>query len=120
VAYALRNELGWVAGLRDALAAKRDRLMAGLSAAGFGVSRPAGTYFVQTDIRPLGFTDGLDFTRRLPELAGVVAIPTQVFYDHADLGRHFVRFAFCKKDEIIDDAVMRLTGLPRTSPGKVL
>jgi len=111
VAYALRHELDWVARLRDELQAKRDRLSAGLAAAGFEVLRPAGTYFVQTDIRPLGFTDGLDLTRRLPELAGVVAIPTQVFYDHVDAGRHFVRFAFCKKDEVIDEAVGRLRRL---------
>lgn len=120
VAHALREELGWVAGLRDALATKRDRLMAGLSAAGFGVYRPAGTYFVQTDIRPLGFTDGVDLARRLPELAGVVAIPTQVFYDRPELGRHFVRFAFCKRDEIIDEAVARLSRLHGKSPDSVL
>ncbi|MEV5407708.1 pyridoxal phosphate-dependent aminotransferase [Thermopolyspora sp. NPDC052614] len=111
VAYALRHETDWVTRLRADLQAKRDRLMSGLSAAGFEVLRPAGTYFVQTDIRPLGFTDGLDLTRRLPELAGVVAIPTQVFYDHAEAGRHFVRFAFCKRDEVIDEAVRRLTRL---------
>ncbi|MEV6980500.1 pyridoxal phosphate-dependent aminotransferase [Sphaerisporangium sp. NPDC051017] len=111
VAHGLREELAWVGGLRDGLAAKRDRLMAGLTSAGFEVYRPAGTYFVQTDIRPLGFTDGLDLARRLPELAGVVAIPTQVFYDRRDLGRHFVRFAFCKKDEVIDEAVARLARL---------
>lgn len=115
-AHALREELGWVAGMRDALATKRDRLMAGLSSAGFGVYRPEGTYFVQTDIRPLGFADGLDLARRLPELAGVVAIPTQVFYDRPELGRHFVRFAFCKKDEIIDEAVGRLARLRKESP----
>jgi N-succinyldiaminopimelate aminotransferase len=114
VAYALRQEGEWVARLRADLQAKRDRLMSGLSAAGFGVLRPAGTYFVQTDIRPLGFTDGLDLTRRLPELAGVVAIPTQVFYDNADAGRHFVRFAFCKRDEVIDEAVARLSRLGTT------
>ncbi|MFC4531734.1 pyridoxal phosphate-dependent aminotransferase [Sphaerisporangium dianthi] len=111
VAHALREELDWVAGLRDSLAVKRDRLMTGLSAAGFGVYRPAGTYFVQTDIRPLGFTDGAELARRLPELAGVVAVPTQVFYDRTALGRHFLRFAFCKKDEIIDEAVARLARL---------
>ncbi|GII68438.1 aminotransferase [Sphaerisporangium melleum] len=116
VAHALREELGWVAGLRDSLAAKRDRLMTGLSAAGFGVYRPAGTYFVQTDIRPLGFADGGELARRLPELAGVVAVPTQVFYDRPELGRHFLRFAFCKRDEIIDEAVARLAHLGR--PGK--
>ncbi len=111
VAYGLRQEMGWVSALRAGLQDKRDRLMEGLSAAGFEVLRPSGTYFVQTDIRPLGFADGLELTRRLPELAGVVAIPTQVFYDHAERGRHFVRFAFCKKDEVIDEAVTRLKRL---------
>jgi N-succinyldiaminopimelate aminotransferase len=111
VAYGLRHELEWVAALRAGLQDKRDRLMEGLSAAGFSVLRPAGTYFVQTDIRPLGFSDGLELSRRLPELAGVVAIPTQVFYDHQERGRHFVRFAFCKKDEVIDEAVTRLKRL---------
>lgn len=111
VAHGLRHELGWVAGLRAQLQDKRDRLMEGLAAAGFEVLRPSGTYFVQTDIRPLGFTDGLELTRRLPELAGVVAIPTQVFYDHPERGRHFVRFAFCKRDEVIDEAVARLKRL---------
>ncbi|WP_285583980.1 pyridoxal phosphate-dependent aminotransferase [Herbidospora sp. NBRC 101105] len=109
VAHALRHELGWVTRLRDTLQAKRDRLSAGLAGAGFEVLKTAGTYFVQTDIRPLGLSDGLELTRRLPELAGVVAIPTQVFYDHAETGRHYVRFAFCKRDEVIDEAVDRLT-----------
>jgi Aspartate/tyrosine/aromatic aminotransferase len=111
VAYALRQEMPWVGQLRGALQAKRDRLMSGLSAAGFGVFRSSGTYFVQADIRPLGFTDGLDLARRLPELAGVVAIPTQVFYDDHDAGRPFIRFAFCKKDEVIEEAVTRLARL---------
>jgi N-succinyldiaminopimelate aminotransferase len=111
VAHALRHELGWVAELAGSLQGKRDRLMAGLAAAGFDVYRPAGTYFVQTDIRPLGFADGLALTRELPAFAGVVAIPTQVFYDHQERGRHFVRFAFCKRDEVIDEAVTRLAGL---------
>jgi N-succinyldiaminopimelate aminotransferase len=111
VAFGLRHEGEWVTALRASLQDKRDRLMEGLTAAGFEVFKPAGTYFVQTDIRPLGFTDGLEFTRRLPELAGVVAIPTQVFYDRPERGGHFVRFAFCKKDEVIDEAVARLKRL---------
>jgi N-succinyldiaminopimelate aminotransferase len=111
VAYGLREELDWVATMRASLQAKRDRLMAGLEAAGFGVYRPAGTYFVQTDIRPLGLKDGLELTRALPERVGVVAIPTQVFYDDDAAGRPFVRFAFCKRDQVIDDAVDRLAGL---------
>ncbi|MEU9024751.1 pyridoxal phosphate-dependent aminotransferase [Actinomadura sp. NPDC048394] len=110
-AYALGNETAWVAELRASLQAKRDRLVAGLEAAGFTAYRPQGTYFVQADIRPLGFSDGLELARALPSKAGVVAIPTQVFYDHAEAGAHFVRFAFCKKDEVIDEAVERLRRL---------
>ncbi|QFG25900.1 pyridoxal phosphate-dependent aminotransferase [Actinomadura sp. WMMB 499] len=110
-AYALREELPWAEELRKSLQGKRDRLVTGLAAAGFDVYRPQGTYFVQADIRPLGFTDGMELARALPERAGVVAIPTQVFYDHEAAGAHFVRFAFCKKDEVIDAAVERLAGL---------
>jgi N-succinyldiaminopimelate aminotransferase len=111
VAYALGNELPWVADLRKSLEAKRDRLITGLEAAGFATYRPQGTYFVQADIRPLGFDDGLELVRALPDKAGVVAVPTQVFYDHAQAGAHFVRFAFCKRDEVINDAVSRLSQL---------
>ncbi|KAB2343073.1 pyridoxal phosphate-dependent aminotransferase [Actinomadura rudentiformis] len=110
-AYALQNELPWVEELRTSLQAKRDRLITGLEAAGFATYRPQGTYFVQADIRPLGFSDGMELARALPDKAGVVAIPTQVFYDHAEAGAHFVRFAFCKKDEVIDEAVERLARL---------
>jgi N-succinyldiaminopimelate aminotransferase len=115
VAHALRHEQPWVARLRADLQGKRDRLTTGLAAAGFEVLRSSGTYFVQTDIRPLGFTDGLAFTRELPALAGVVAIPTQVFYDRPEYGRHFVRFAFCKRDEVIEAAAARLASLAETA-----
>ncbi|WP_428846973.1 pyridoxal phosphate-dependent aminotransferase [Rhizohabitans arisaemae] len=111
VAYALSEEMPWVDGLRTALQAKRDRLADGLASAGFTVYRPAGTYFVQADIRPLGFTDGLDLARRLPGLCGVVAVPTQVFYDDVAAGRPYIRFAFCKRDEVIDEAVDRIKRL---------
>jgi len=111
VAYALRNEMAWVADLRDGLQRKRDRLCAGLAAAGFGVLRPQGTYFVMTDIRPLGATDGMRFCLELPARAGVVAIPDEVFHDDPADGKPFVRFAFCKRDEVIDAAVQRLAGM---------
>jgi N-succinyldiaminopimelate aminotransferase len=113
VAQALRSESAWVAGLRDDLQRKRDRLCAGLRAAGFDVSVPAGTYFVQADIRPLGRTDGMAFCRELPQLARVVAVPTQVFYDDPADGAHLVRFAFCKADEVIDEAADRLARISR-------
>ncbi|GAB3671612.1 pyridoxal phosphate-dependent aminotransferase [Actinocorallia lasiicapitis] len=111
VAYGLAHELGWVSSLRKTLQAKRDRLVDGLEAAGFTAFRPEGTYFVQADIRPLGHTDGLSLARALPELAGVVCVPTQVFYADPARGAHYVRFAFCKKDEVIDAAVTRLAAL---------
>ncbi len=110
-AYALGNEVPWVEELRKSLQAKRDRLVTGLEAAGFAAYRPQGTYFVQADIRPLGFTDGMELVRELPGRAGVVAIPTQVFYDHPEAGAHFLRFAFCKRDDVIDEAVERLARL---------
>jgi len=111
VADALLTEMGWVAELRASLQRKRDRLCAGLSAAGFGVSVPQGTYFVMTDIRPLGQQDGMQFCLDLPGRAGVVAVPDEVFHDDPMDGKPFVRFAFCKRDEVIDEAVARLAAL---------
>jgi N-succinyldiaminopimelate aminotransferase len=111
VAHALRMGDEVTDALAVSLKAKRDRIAAGLQAAGFEVSIPDGTYFICADIRPVGEVDGLDFCRRLPELAGVVAIPTQVFYDDQDAGRHLIRFAFCKRDEVIDEACERLAKL---------
>jgi len=93
---------------RNTLQAKRDRLCSGLRELGFQVYVPQGTYFVTTDIRPLGFEDGVEFCLGLPERAGVVAIPHQVFYDHTDVGRPLVRWAFCKRDQVIDEALSRL------------
>ncbi|AVH96680.1 aminotransferase [Streptomyces cinereoruber] len=111
VAEALRLPDTYFDGLRADLAAKRDLLSEGLAQAGFEVYRPSGTYFVTTDIRPLGATDGFAFCRSLPERAGVVAIPNAVFYDHRDEGAPFVRFAFCKRTEVLEDAVSRLKRL---------
>ncbi|MFC8267962.1 pyridoxal phosphate-dependent aminotransferase [Streptomyces cinereoruber] len=111
VAEALRLPDTYFDGLRADLAAKRDLLSEGLAQAGFEVYRPSGTYFVTTDIRPLGATDGFTFCRSLPERAGVVAIPNAVFYDHRDEGAPFVRFAFCKRTEVLEDAVSRLKRL---------
>lgn len=98
-------------GLREALRAKRDLLCDGLEAAGLTVLRPAGTYFATVDLRPIGETDGVAFCRSLPERCGVVAIPSGVFYEDPARGAHFVRFTFCKRDEVLHDAVTRLEGL---------
>jgi N-succinyldiaminopimelate aminotransferase len=96
---------------RTQMQQQRDQLCAGLTSLGFTTITPEGTYFATSDIRPLGFDDGLDFCRRLPELAGVVAIPHQVFYDDVDAGRPLVRWAFCKRPEVISEALDRLSGL---------
>ncbi|UXX94305.1 pyridoxal phosphate-dependent aminotransferase [Streptomyces sp. AD2-2] len=116
VAEALALPDSYFAAFRADMLAKRDVLATGLTEAGFGVFRPAGTYFVTTDIRPLGPElsqngDGFAFCRALPELAGVVAIPNAVFYDHRDAGAPFVRFAFCKKVSVLEEAVDRLKKL---------
>ncbi|HZX08474.1 pyridoxal phosphate-dependent aminotransferase [Kribbella sp.] len=97
--------------LRADLQARRDLLAGGLADLGFEVHRPAATYFITTDIRPLGYTDGIDFCRHLPEKADVVAIPHQVFYDNVEAGKPLVRWAFCKRPEILQEALTRLQKL---------
>ncbi|WP_282206325.1 pyridoxal phosphate-dependent aminotransferase [Kitasatospora fiedleri] len=111
VAEALRLPDGYYADFRADLHRKRDLLARGLAAAGFRVFEPQGTYFVTTDITPLGEKDGIEFCRALPERCGVVAIPNAVFYDDAEAGRSQVRFAFCKRVEVLEAAVERLSGL---------
>ncbi len=98
---------------------KRDRLVDGLDKAGFDVIVPQGTYFVTVDITALGETDGIDFCMSLPQRCGVVAVPTQVFYDNPETGRRLVRFAFCKRDEVLDEASRRLRQLNRTVTGAI-
>ena len=102
VALGLGDEV--YAALASDLRTKRDHLCAGLEAAGLDVLRPAGTYIANVDCK----RDGTEFCRELVERAGVVAIPTRVFYDDAEAGRSLVRFAFCKRAEVIDEAARRL------------
>ncbi|MEU0530986.1 pyridoxal phosphate-dependent aminotransferase [Amycolatopsis tolypomycina] len=111
VAHALDHELPWVDGLRASLQEKRDRLSAGLADAGFAVRPTAGTYFVCVDVRPLGFTDAADLAWELPGRVGVAAVPVKVFTDHPDEWKHLLRFAFCKRNEVIDEAITRLRKL---------
>ena len=75
--------------------------------------RPAGTYFVTTDIRPFGESDGIAFCRELPRRAGVVAVPLAVLYDNQEAGASQVRFAFCKRTEVLEEALTRLRRLTR-------
>jgi N-succinyldiaminopimelate aminotransferase len=97
------------------LKAKRDLFVPGLAALGFEVYQPQGTYFVTADIKSLG-RDGMEFCRTLPERAGVVAIPSAVFYDDKAAARTLVRFAFCKRPEVLTQALARLSRLSRLTP----
>jgi N-succinyldiaminopimelate aminotransferase len=108
IAEALALPDSYYASISAGLRVKRDFLCAGLAEAGFEVYQPAGTYFITTDVRPLGHTDGMEFCRDLPRRAGVVAIPSMVFYDNLEAGRSQVRFAFCKKQEVLAEALERL------------
>jgi N-succinyldiaminopimelate aminotransferase len=116
IAHALGAGDAYFDDLRAQLQSQRDLLCAGLAEIGFEVFVPEGTYFATTDIRSLGFDDGVEFCRTLPERAGVVAIPHQVFYDHVDAGRPLVRWAFCKQPKIIEEALERLQALAPTGP----
>ena len=108
VAGALADAERHVGPLRDALRAGRDRLCEGLAAAGMEVAVPAAGYFVNADVAALGVANAREWCLALPERAGVVAIPTSAFYGHPVVGRTLVRFAFCKRPEVIDEAVGRL------------
>jgi N-succinyldiaminopimelate aminotransferase len=93
--------------LRDDLRAKRDQLCQGLAAAGLEPIVSAGTYFINADVG----TDAVRWCAGLPERCGIVAIPTSVFYDDKDAAPTLVRFAFCKRPEVIAEAARRLAGL---------
>ncbi len=106
VEHALRHEQAWVEGLRRDLLGKRDRLSAALRNAGFDALASAGTYYVCVDLGD--GVDGLDFCRWLPAERGVAGVPVSVFTDHPGPWRGIVRFAFCKRDEVLDEGVRRL------------
>ncbi|MFF2029720.1 aminotransferase class I/II-fold pyridoxal phosphate-dependent enzyme [Arthrobacter sp. NPDC058192] len=101
------------AGIADTLRYKRDILSEGLRAAGLDVLTPQGTYFVNVDTSPLGITDSVELARRLPELVGVAAIPVPVFChaEGAERTRSLLRFAFCKKMHVLEEAAERLATL---------
>ena len=100
-------------GIAAELSAKHELLAIGLRAAGFDVMRPDGGYFVLADTAPLGYEDARDFCVRLPQLAGVVGIPVSAFVrpERAPGYRSLIRFAFCKRRSVLEDAAARLAGL---------
>lgn len=95
-------------GLRSELQRKRDLLGGYLDEAGFKVYTPQGTYFTMVDISPVADGDGVEFCLALPERAGVVAVPAQVFYQDPSEGSSLVRFCFTKRDEVLIEAGERL------------
>ncbi len=109
VAVGLAKEDAYFGALSGGLQAKRDRLAQGLARLGFGVLETRGSYFVTADFRPLGFAgDDVAFCRAITEEAKVTAIPVTAFYASADAPNHYARFAFCKQDAVLDEALARL------------
>jgi N-succinyldiaminopimelate aminotransferase len=109
VAHGLAKDDNYFASLSTNLQARRDQLAAGLSDVGLAVLPAQGTYFITTDFAPLGFNgDDVAFCRYLTEQAGVAAIPVSAFYEAPEAPRHYARFAFCKRAEVLEEALTRL------------
>ncbi|UDY23183.1 pyridoxal phosphate-dependent aminotransferase [Nocardioides sp. Kera G14] len=108
-AYALDECDAWPRALAADLRERRDLLVDGLNRVGLSTRSPEGTYFAISDVSGLGWRDGLELCRALPERAGVVAIPLQVFYD-STAGDQLIRWAFCKRPEVLGEALERLAG----------
>lgn len=108
VSYGLKKDDGYFNGLSSDLQKKRDYLGKGLAEIGFGVLACEGTYFITTDIRPLGFNGAdVDFCRHITTEAKVAAVPVSAFYQGSGIG-HFARFCFCKDDSTLTQALDRL------------
>lgn len=110
IAQGLDLDDGFYRSIADTLRSKRDLLSAGLATAGFAVAPSSGSYFVVADAAPLGFADGAELCRALPGLAGVVAVPVSAFCTPSDgeAYRSLVRFAFCKRFEVLERAAAQL------------
>ena len=111
IARALDEGDEWVEKARLDLQDRRDQFAEGLRSIGLEPILPRGTYFMTTDVRPLGYEDGMQFCRDLPTRCGVVAIPHQVLYDRVEAGKPYVRWAFCKQERVLDEAIRRLGAL---------
>ena len=109
VAVGLAKDDAYFASLAGALQARRDLLAEGLASVGLSVLPSQGTYFITTDFSGLGFNgDDVAFCRHITEEAGVTAIPVSAFYDEPGAPRHYARFAFCKRPEVLEEAIQRL------------
>ena len=111
IAAALALDDGYFEELAADLCAKRDLISDGLSDIGFEVFPAFGTYYVTADVKPLGYEDGMSFCLDIPKRCGVVAVPTEVFYDHPTAGKSIVRFAYCKQLDVLNEAIEKLSVL---------
>ena len=112
VAHAINNERAWLRRMVENLSVGKDILAEGLRNAGLTVFDTAGTYFIVADVTPLGFDDGTEYCMGLPELQGVAAIPLAGFSDHKEQWKPLVRFAFCKRHDVLREASERLAQTP--------
>lgn len=107
VAHGLAMPDSYFQGLADDLAAKRDRLAAGLTDAGLPTLKAEGSYFLIADIGDLGLGSDVEAAQRMTVEAGVTTVPMSAFYKGV-APNNLLRFCFCKRDEVLDDAVARL------------
>lgn len=112
IAHAINNESAWLRRMVESLSVGKNILADGLRNAGLEVFDTAGTYFIVADVSPLGFDDSTDYCMGLPELQGVAAIPLAGFSDHKEQWKSLVRFAFCKRHDVLREASERLAQTP--------
>jgi aminotransferase len=110
IAVALSLGRGYYDRLAVEYRARRDRLVGALEAAGFSPNHPEGAYYVLCDITPFGFADDTEFADWLVRDIGVAGVPGSSFFSRPELGRHLIRFTFCKTEELLDEAGKRLLG----------
>ena len=112
IAHAINNESAWLRRMVESLSVGKNIIADGLRNAGLEVFDTAGTYFIVADVSPLGFDDSTDYCMGLPELQGVAAIPLAGFSDHKEQWKSLVRFAFCKRHDVLREASERLAQTP--------
>ena len=112
IAHAINNESAWLRRMVESLSVGKNILADGLRNAGLEVFDTAGTYFIVADVSPIGFDDSTDYCMGLPELQGVAAIPLAGFSDHKEQWKSLVRFAFCKRHDVLREASERLAQTP--------
>ena len=107
-AFAYRMPRAYYKKLADDYQARRDRLCSALLKVGFDLEPPRGAYYVMANIEAFGATDDVAFCHHLVRNLGVATVPGSSFFHDKALGRQYIRFCFCKRDETLDAAIERL------------